>query len=297
MERSLAWRLGLSAILIPGLFGLFFLDHKLGEPAPLLLALTLLLSLRGSWELNQLLTVRNIHPHCTASMIGSVLILLFSWAPHLAPAWVPFSSFVGISIGMAVTILALLTTEAFRFRTAGQSMESLGASLLIICYGGVLLALTAQLRWTQGAQAGYLLLGSLVIVTKLGDIGAYTIGRLFGNKKMAPYLSPGKTWAGFAGALLGAALGSLSWLSFAPSRFDADWSPPSWATMILYGLIIGLAGLMGDLCESLIKRDVGQKDSASLLPGFGGVLDLLDSILYAGPVALILWHLLPLVTW
>jgi phosphatidate cytidylyltransferase len=65
---------------------------------------------------------------------------------------------------------------------------------------------------------------------------------------------------------------------------------------VCYGLIIGLVGLVGDLCESLIKRDVGRKDSAALMPGFGGLLDLLDSILYAGPVAYVLWRTLPLAT-
>jgi phosphatidate cytidylyltransferase len=63
---------------------------------------------------------------------------------------------------------------------------------------------------------------------------------------------------------------------------------------VLYGIIMGLVGLIGDLCESLIKRDVGQKDSAPLFPGFGGLLDLLDSVIYAGPVAYLLWLTLPL---
>ncbi|MEQ9065714.1 MAG: phosphatidate cytidylyltransferase, partial [Gimesia chilikensis] len=74
------------------------------------------------------------------------------------------------------------------------------------------------------------------------------------------------------------------------------WSAPAWYWSILFGAIIGVVGLVGDLCESLIKRDVGKKDSAELLPGFGGLLDLLDSPLYAGPVAFLLWKLLPLVT-
>jgi phosphatidate cytidylyltransferase len=65
----------------------------------------------------------------------------------------------------------------------------------------------------------------------------------------------------------------------------------------VYGLILGITGLVGDLCESLIKRDVGKKDSSSLLPGFGGLLDLVDSVLYAAPVAYVLWKALPLATW
>ncbi len=168
-------------------------------------------------------------------------------------------------------------------------MEILG-----VCYLGLLLAVTAQLRWVAGAQAGYYVLGSLVIAAKSGDIGAYTLGRLFGKRKMIPRLSPGKTWMGFWGALGGAALGAWAWLSFAAPLFGESVKPPPAGWALFYGVILGLVGLVGDLCESLIKRDAGQKDSAALFPGFGGLLDLLDSVLYAGPVAYVLWLLLPL---
>jgi len=114
---------------------------------------------------------------------------------------------------------------------------------------------------------------------------------------MTPLLSPGKTWMGALGAVLGAALASWAWFCSAPALFNPFWVPCPSAAALLFGAVIGVVGLIGDLCESLIKRDVGQKDSATLLPGFGGVLDLLDSVLYAGPVAYILWQILPLVTW
>ena len=140
-------------------------------------------------------------------------------------------------------------------------------------------------------------MGSLVISAKCGDIGAYTLGRLFGKKKMMPRLSPGKTWAGAWGAILGAGFGAIIWLQLATPQFDSSWVAPRWYWSIAFGVVIGVAGLLGDLCESLIKRDVGQKDSAALLPGFGGLLDLLDSILFAGPVAYVLWQVMPLKTW
>ncbi len=187
--------------------------------------------------------------------------------------------------------------EAVRFKSPGQSMESCGATIFVIAYAGLLIAVTAQLRWIATAEMGYLLLGSLVLTTKMGDIGAYTAGRLFGKRKMSPRLSPGKTWAGFVGAIAGAMLGSGLWLTFGCSLFDGiTTAPPLWAALV-YGALIGMAGLTGDLCESLIKRDVGQKDSAPLMPGFGGLLDLLDSVLFAGPVACLLWYWLPLRTW
>jgi phosphatidate cytidylyltransferase len=173
-------------------------------------------------------------------------------------------------------------------------MESLGGHLLIVSYVGMLLAATVQLRWVAGAELGYLALGSMVIAVKMGDTGAYTFGRLFGKRKMSPKLSPGKTWAGFVGALVGSGLGAWAWLQFATPLFDAAAQPPAWYWSVCYGVAMGVVGLVGDLCESLIKRDMGQKDAAALMPGFGGLLDLLDSILYAGPVAHVLWVVLPL---
>ncbi len=114
---------------------------------------------------------------------------------------------------------------------------------------------------------------------------------------MAPLLSPAKTWAGAVGALVGSGLGAWIWLHWAPPFFDAAWPPCPALWSIVYGLLIGIAGMVGDLCESLIKRDLGKKDAAALMPGFGGLLDLTDSVLYAGPIAYFLWTALPLRTW
>jgi phosphatidate cytidylyltransferase len=198
-----------------------------------------------------------------------------------------------VAAAFSVAVLLLLAAEAARFEEPGSSMESLGANLLIVAYCGFLLAITAQLRWVSAGDWGYLALGSLVIATKCGDIGAYTIGRLFGRRKMAPRLSPGKTWAGFVGALIGAALGAWAWLTLATPSLAESTVRILPFRAIAFGVAMGIVGLIGDLCESLIKRDVGQKDAAALFPGFGGLLDLLDSVIYAGPVAWLWWTLLP----
>lgn len=99
---------------------------------------------------------------------------------------------------------------------------------------------------------------------------------------------------GGLGAVLGGIGGCWLWLLYGPRLFAAGstWAPcPTW-WILLFGVAMAIVGLIGDLAESLIKRDVGAKDAAALLPGFGGLLDLLDSILYSGPVALLLWKLL-----
>ena len=168
-------------------------------------------------------------------------------------------------------------------------METLSAELLIVSYIGVLLALTVQLRWQGFATQGYFALGALVVATKIGDVGAYTFGRLIGGAKMCPRLSPGKTWAGGVGHLLTAGLSSAAWLCWIGHQISNGWPIWSFAAAMVFGVVVGAAGLFGDLAESLIKRDVGVKDAPVLLPGFGGLLDLMDSLLLAGPVALGMW--------
>jgi phosphatidate cytidylyltransferase len=294
----LGWRLLMSGLLIPAFVALFYVDAKLGAAAPLLLALCLLLAWRCVWELSQLLRPR--FPRVQPVMCGLCVaaLLVAAWWPHWFAGPRDSLSAIGpVCLAYALVVLGLLAFEAARYRSPGAVMETVGAHLLIVSYIGLLLATTAQLRWVAGAEAGYLTIASLVVAAKLGDVGAYTFGRLFGRRKMAPLLSPGKTWAGFLGAVAGAALGGWTWLQFATPLFNSAWQPPAWYWSVLFGMLIGVAGLVGDLCESLIKRDMQQKDAAALMPGFGGLLDLLDSILYAGPVAYVLWLVLPLSTW
>jgi phosphatidate cytidylyltransferase len=295
----LGWRIGISVVLIPILVGLFMLDHRAGESAPYLLALCLVLAVRGIWEFVWLVRVRLFEPSFPLLALGASLIVASGWLGHAA--FLPMSaksnpslSLAAVAVCFSLVVLALFLRAALRYREPGRSMETLGVEVLGISYLGMLLAVTTQLRWVAGSEAGYFVLGSLVIAAKCGDIGAYTLGRLFGKRKLIPRLSPGKTWMGFWGALLGAALGAWAWLTFAPPLFGQAVKPAPTGWAILYGVVVGLVGLIGDLCESLIKRDVGQKDSAPLFPGFGGLLDLLDSVLYAGPVAYLLWLVLPL---
>jgi phosphatidate cytidylyltransferase len=296
----LGWRLAVSAILIPVLIGLFYLDQRAGASAPILFALAILLASRSAWELAELLRTRAFEPSFRQTAFLSCVVVTSGWLPH----WVRVSSVPATAgdldapaLAFAGSILWLLASNAARYRAPGKSMETLAAEILIVGYVGLLLCVTAQLRWVAGAAAGYLALGSLVITTKCGDIGAYAIGRMFGRRKMAPLLSPGKTWAGAVGAILGSVLGAWAWLRFAPPWFDSGWPacPVSWS--IVFGLLVGVAGMLGDLCESLIKRDLGQKDAAVLMPGFGGLLDLLDSVLYAGPVAYLWWRIFPVADW
>ena len=289
-------RLIASALLIPSLVGLCLLDHHLGDRAPVLLVLVVLLSVRGAWELVELQRHRGLDPGWPRVGIAVVLLIASAWKYDSANLLGRLSAGAAplerLAMALTVVVLVLLLIAALRFREPGDSLAGLGSELLVVVYTGFLMAVTAQLRWIPSPSLGYLALGSLVIAAKMGDTGAYAVGKTWGRRKLCPILSPGKTWMGGLGAVLGAALGSVLWLELA-SRFLFDCQPPGLAWELLFGATIGVAGLVGDLCESMMKRDAQVKDSSALLPGMGGVLDLLDSVLYAGPVAWLFWRLWP----
>lgn len=310
-------RVLVSAILIPGLIGIFMLDHRLGYAAPLLLALVVLLVWRASYEFADLLSTRSFEPSYPTIAICSTAIVVAAWLNRLpgpdlrliihdvVPGTkkaldVDGSAPGNLTLAMLVfslCVLAIFLRGAIRYREPGKTMETVGAEVLGVAYIGVLLTVTAQLRWVSGHQAGYLVLASLVIAVKAGDTMAYTFGRLWGKRKMVPTLSPGKTWMGGVGALVGSSLGTWAWLHWGPGLFFDGGTPCPAVWSLFYGAVLGIVGLVGDLAESLIKRDVEKKDSAALMPGFGGLLDLIDSVIFAGPVALLLWIVLPLATW
>lgn len=291
----LRWRIAVSAVLIPALAALFYFDAKSGSTALWLLGLTVLLAVRSVWEMYDLVRRGSTALQLPIMLLCTVGIVVASWAPHLGEESPP--NLTPVALAAASAVMLLCATEAFRFGTPGESLPTLAMEVLIVNYVGVLLAVTAQLRWVAGADAGYLVLGSLLVCAKGGDIGAFATGKLFGRRKLAPRLSPGKTREGALGAILGAGLCGWIWLHLLTPYFNPEWRPSAWYVTVVYGCVIGLVGLIGDLCESLIKRDVGRKDSATLFPGFGGLLDLLDSVMYAGPAALIMWMILPLATW
>lgn len=293
----LAWRLAISAVLIPLLVGIFYLDAQFGEASPLLLILISLLAVRGVWELSELIRPRVPNLNSPVMMICVTAIIVGSWWPHFRPDPPEFLDLTPLALALCFSIMTLCVVEAKRFREPGHTWETLGVETFIVCFIGLLLATTAQLRWVAGADAGYLVIGSVVLCTKGADVGAYFAGKNLGRNKLAPILSPGKTWEGVGGAIVGAAICGWVWMTFATPFFLPGAVPCPWYLSMLYGGILSLAGMVGDLCESLLKRDVNRKDSAVLLPGFGGMLDLLDSVLFAGPVALLVWKILPLATW
>ncbi|MCB1559351.1 MAG: phosphatidate cytidylyltransferase, partial [Alphaproteobacteria bacterium] len=130
---------------------------------------------------------------------------------------------------------------------------------------------------------GKILILYLFLTIWASDTVAYIFGKNFGGPKMAPNISPNKTWAGYAGALLGPALTlSICLQFFTPASMDG--LTPSWLSTLIVGTLIGITGQSGDLLESLAKRKAGVKDSGTLIPGHGGLLDRIDALLLVIPV-------------
>ncbi|HEY5791742.1 MAG TPA: phosphatidate cytidylyltransferase [Chthoniobacterales bacterium] len=132
----------------------------------------------------------------------------------------------------------------------------------------------------NGQPVGQYYVLYLLLVTKFSDMGAYVFGMLFGKHPFAPHISPKKTWEGFAGALFTAMLGSFGLYFLMPQKLAAF----SLTDVAILGLLLGFAAVAGDLAESIVKRSTNAKDSSHLLPGIGGTLDLIDSLLFTAPI-------------
>jgi phosphatidate cytidylyltransferase len=119
-----------------------------------------------------------------------------------------------------------------------------------------------------------------ILVTKFSDVGAYCVGSLIGKHKMIPRISPGKTWEGFGGAIVVSTLVSLTFAHFAGEKLFGM----NYTHAIILGIVLSSSAVVGDLIESIFKREAGVKDSGKFFPGIGGILDLLDSLLFNAPL-------------
>lgn len=234
----------------------------------------------------------------TAPLAARELALIFRSSGIRAETWlVTLATVAGLVVSYAVpveteaiTAVAIVATAliaVFVIALAASSrnentegvLAAAGATVFAMIYLGLMLGFLLALRRSHSA---WLIVG-VIFVTKACDTGAYFTGRAVGRHKMIPWLSPGKTWEGLAGGVVtAAALGMLlAWLSHGVS--DSDRIPIALGAAC--GVIFALVGQFGDLTMSLFKRGAGLKDSSSILPGLGGVLDVLDSPLMVAPVA------------
>jgi phosphatidate cytidylyltransferase len=282
----LRWRILLGVTLIAALAGLLWLDLAT-RPGACVLALALVVGMAAAHEAASIVLATGHQPLLGVIYGGTALVILSNaipifWTPPADDQ--PLERLGWPMLAFALSLLAAFIGEMSRYKKPGEVLVNIALTMLAIAYVGVLLSFTLQLRMLGGPVTGMVALVAMLLVVKMGDTGAYTVGRLIGRHKMAPVISPGKTMEGAVGAIASSCL--ASWFAFThlAAWMGANTPDRVWG-WIVFGVVVGGAGMLGDLAESLMKRDVGAKDSSAWLPGFGGILDLLDSILFASPVA------------
>jgi len=195
-------------------------------------------------------------------------------------------SLVWLMGGVVGTCLLVLA----RRKTAG-AIAAMATTLLMISFVGLLGSFLVRIRCLAPGPAGAVLVVYAVLTIKVCDIGAYLLGRVFGRTPLAPWLSPAKTVEGFLAGLVLACLvadgGMTAWRAWGAAGLGQP--PLNMPQALVFGVFMAVLGHLGDLTESAFKRDLSVKDSGQVVPSFGGFLDILDSPLFAAPVA---WWLL-----
>ena len=254
--------------------------------------MALLVTLLASGEFIRLTTIEDLRPRAGFVRLGSLLIVMASGGPYLFANSLfdcPLS-YLGIAMLAFISVCFFATlAEIVFYKNEKNPIPRLGLTVLGIFYVGMLIGMLTLLRFVSDDSWKSLPLISLILTVKMSDIGAYTVGRLVGKHHLAPQLSPGKTIEGVVGGLLFGLGGSYFSFRVLPTWMQLQAPSLDGWLIVLYGLLMGLTGVVGDLAESLIKRSTGHKDSSGWLPGFGGVLDLMDSLLLAAPASYIFW--------
>ena len=294
MEKALRNRLTFGPLMLGGLFLLLWLDSfiqfrtagRYGLPSGLqgvgLLVLLILVMPLATGELAVLFTAERVRPYRVLSAFGSGALALHAFLTQFSFFKVVAASTLAFIV-VFVMILAALR-RAWDRQTEDAIHRMAGTVLATLYLGGLGWFLMA-IRVKQSAQfvgsTGMILM--ILVVVKSTDIGAYFGGRALGRHKLIPWLSPGKTWEGLiCGVLFCGAVGAI--ISQHLYKMQIHWFKG-----FIISMTIGAIGQAGDLLESMMKRDAEVKDSGRLIPGFGGVLDVIDSPLLAAPFAYLMF--------
>jgi len=239
----------------------------------------------GQIEFSNLAAAKNLRIFRPVSTVASILLAgTWYWPQIICSEFGVRSSMFEISAHfyllflLAFVLLVLLLYQYIYYGTTAV-LANCGVNCLSIIYLGLLSGFVLAIRIDFGIFA----LLMFVFVVKSADIGAYAIGTLVGKHKFSPKISPGKTWEGMAGAAAGATIVALA--------FAASFDIMVWWSAAIFGFCFACVGQAGDLAESMMKRDAQRKDSAKAVPGFGGVLDIIDSPLLAAPFAYLFFML------
>ncbi len=285
-----------AAIILPVL-AIFWLDVNVnfeeagGFPGVWLLLLTLILGLLITAELTGLLRERTPGVAAWVVFSGTTLTIVSVAIPTVfpLPPDCPVGRWGWSSLALGVTLVLAFLAELWSFDKDRQSSIRIALAVLVVMYSGWLLSFLMATRLFLENHWGAVAVFSAVFIIKMSDTGAYFVGKRFGRTKLAPQLSPGKTIEGFVGGLVVALI--AGWFMFHPILHFVIPDAPraSWWAVSGYAVSLAVLGVFGDLCESLLKRDMERKDSSGWLPGLGGVMDVSDSVLLAAPVTFLWW--------
>jgi phosphatidate cytidylyltransferase len=261
-------RLLTAALLIPAAW---YLCKR--APFEMFLAAALLLAGIAVWECATILRRRGSRPLswlAVASSIGVVAAFALER---------PFGVALAIMTGVALSAPAL---AMWRHDAPETMLDAATTTLVPVVFVGLPFAFVVGLRAVPGTDGPDLLLLAMLCVT-LSDTAAFYVGSAFGRHRMAPLISPKKSWEGAAGGVFGSIVAALVAHAWFYQRLPITHA-------LVLGVLLCAAGILGDLAESMLKRSAGVKDSSSLLPGHGGVLDRVDSLLVAAPVLYYYWR-------
>jgi phosphatidate cytidylyltransferase len=306
MQESLRNRLTYGPMMLAGLLLLLWLDNRIEVwtrgwvDAPphgpygvagvgVFLLLMIILPI-ATTEVGTLFTAERVRPYRMLAAIGSGSLVLHAF-------FTQFRWFQNISASvMAFIIVFVMILAALRRASGKQTQEAIthmaGTVLAMLYLGGLgwfLLALRVKhsMDESHGFQGSTQAVVMILLVVKFTDIGAFFGGKSLGKHKLIPWLSPGKTWEGLICGVITAAI--VGWAC--KQTFGEPLNTLGHGKAFLFGGVLGAIGQAGDLLESLMKRDAEVKDSGSLVPGFGGMLDIIDSPLLAAPFAYLMFSL------
>ncbi len=228
------------------------------------------LSTTALFEFYSIIKLKDIHVfRNTGLLVGAAipLSIFFEW--QLGGRWDSFFILIVFLITFLLQFAKNHTTDA---------IIGISATLFGILYVSWFFSYLIKIRMMLPGVQGVKLLAFILIVTKIADIGALIVGSRFGKTPLMPRVSPKKTIEGYLGGILFSLLAALVCSPFLPNYLDF----PTWHIIFL-GVFFGTLGQMGDLAESLIKRDCNVKDSGNVIPAFGGILDTIDSLLFCAP--------------
>ena len=275
-SKNLTQRIAVAAIAIPAVVGVIWLG---GWPLAATLAALGVLGTREVYDFARRQGIEALDE--TGWVAAAAIPLLAYWAKGSQVRWAEPALYVGAWWVMAVLVVAMI-----RRGPAGRPLTSVSVTLFGCLYASGMLAFLIAIRHGINAEnrpAAYVSLTLFPLVTTwICDTVAMAAGSAFGGPQLAPVLSPKKTRAGAVGGTLGGVLTALVLGKLILNRQGWNFSV---GQLLLFGLAVSIVGQVGDVAESLFKREAGVKDSSALIPGHGGVLDRLDSLYFVIPAA------------